>query len=73
MKVGDLVRCLHADNVMGLIVKAIHPQSPDYPARHKPLRYEVMVMGSLAGEIASWEEGRTIYPFRPSQLEVVNG
>ena len=66
MQVGDLVRCLHAGNVLGLIVKAIYPQSPDYPARHKPLRYEVMVMGCNSRH-------KAIYPFRPSQLEVVNG
>ena len=62
MKVGDLVRCISRDDALGVIVKAIYPQSPDYPARHKPLRYEVMVMGC---------NGRH-YSVRPSQLEVIN-
>ena len=56
MKVGDLVKCVPADGLLGLIVRK-RPNGP--PSSHRSFIYDVVVRGGT-------------FPFLPSQLEVIN-
>ena len=56
MKVGDLVLCKHADNVVGLVVGV---RDRGGRSRWKPGIFEVLI-------------GETKYPFREQQLEVIS-
>ena len=56
MKIGDLVLCKYADNLVGLVVGV-----PDRQGRNRwtPGIFEVLI-------------GETKYPFREQQLEVIS-
>jgi hypothetical protein len=56
MKVGDLVRCISAESIIGLIVSI------------KPNVYDAVTKRSIFNVLLSGE----IYPFRPDMLEVIS-
>ena len=57
MKVGDLVKCINANGIVGLVTKTI--LNTGLTPRHNSLVYVVLVGGEH-------------YPFRAHQLEVLN-
>jgi len=59
VQVGDLVKCIPADRRIGLIV-CKRPNGPKRtPSSYRSFVYDVVVRGG-------------IFPFLPSQLEVIN-
>ena len=56
MKVGDLVSCISANNVVGLIVNI------------KPNVHNVVIKRSIFNVLL----GKEIYPFRSDMLEVIS-
>ena len=56
MKVGDLVKCISANNVVGLIVNI------------KPNVHSVVIKRSIFNVLL----GEEVYPFRSDMLEVIS-